>query len=102
MGRSIVRTSLRVRFRAVAGPRRVPQGSARAVVAVVAHPSLWPTALRQAARASRPRWWRRPPYLPIPDTDYLRFRLETQYGADGVADPHDVLVYLRWCREHDR
>ncbi len=93
----------RVRFRAVAEPdRRVPRGSARAVAAVVAHPSLWPTALRQAARASRPRWWRRPPYLPIPDPDYLRFRLETQYGVDGVRDPKDVLVYLRWCRDHDR
>ena len=51
---------------------------------------------------SRPRWWRRAPFLPIPDADYLRFRLETQYGTGGAPDPDDVVVYLRWCREHDR
>jgi hypothetical protein len=93
----------RVRFRGVTAPRRrAPRGTGRAVAAVVAHPSLWSTALRQAVRTSRPRWWRRPPFLPVPDPDYLRFRLETQYGADAAPDPDDVLVYLRWCREHDR
>jgi hypothetical protein len=77
-------------------------GAARTVAAVVVHPTLWPTAVRQAARMSRPRWWRRAPFLPIPDADYLRFRLETQYGTGGTPDPADVVVYLRWCREHDR
>jgi hypothetical protein len=66
------------------------------------HPSLWATALVQAGRVSRPGWWRRPPFVPIPDRDYVRFRLETQYGsadlADGAADPEDLVVYLRWCR----
>jgi hypothetical protein len=63
------------------------------------HPSLWPTAVRQAGRLSRPGWWRRPPFVPLPDRDYLRFRLETQYGATGIADPDDLVVYLRWCRD---
>jgi hypothetical protein len=76
--------------------------AARVIAVVLAHPSLWPTALREAGRMSPPRWWRRPPFLPIPDAAYLRFRLETQYGPDGVPDPHDVIVFLRWCREHDR
>jgi hypothetical protein len=66
------------------------------------HPSLWGTALVQAGRMSRPGWWRRPPFVPVPDRDYVRFRLETQYGsaglADGAADPDDLVVYLRWCR----
>jgi hypothetical protein len=74
----------------------------RVVGAVLAHPSLWPTAVRQAARMSRPGWWRRPPFLPVPDPDYVRFRVETQYGADGTPDPVDVLTFLRWCREHHR
>jgi hypothetical protein len=51
---------------------------------------------------SRPRWWRRPPFLPVPDADYVRFRLETQYGTGGAPDPADVVVYLRWCRDQDR
>jgi hypothetical protein len=54
-------------------------------------------ALRQARRLARPTWWRRPPYLPLPDRDYLRFRFETQYG-ETAPDPRDVVAYLEWCR----
>lgn len=77
-------------------------GVVRTVVAVAARPTLWPTAIRQAGRMSRPHWWRQAPFLPVPDADYLRFRLETQYGTGGTPDPADVVVFLRWCREHDR
>ena len=35
---------------------------------------------------------------PLPDPDYLRFRLETQYGAGGRPDPRDLVAYLEWCR----
>ena len=93
----------RVRFRGVAEPNPpMRSGALRVVGTVLVHPSLWPTALRQVGRMSRPQWWRRAPFVPIPDADYLRFRLETQYGTDGPPDPGDVLVFLRWCREHDR
>ncbi len=74
---------------------------ALAVVAAVArHPSLWATAASQARRLAAPGWWRRRPFLPLPDPDYLRFRLETQYGADRAPEPHDVVTYLRWCRQY--
>jgi hypothetical protein len=63
----------------------------------VVRPRLWVTALRQARRLARPIWWRRPPYLPLPDRDYLRFRFETQYGG-AAPDPRDVVAYLEWCR----
>ncbi len=69
-----------------------------AALAVVRRPSLWPTALRQLARSSRPRWWRRPPFLPVPDRAYVRFRLETQYGTHGAPAPRDLVTYLEWCR----
>lgn len=75
----------------------------RAVRAVVGRPHLWVTALRQAARLARPGWWRRPPFLPLPDPDYLAFRMETQYGApDHAADPGDLVTYLEWCRAQER
>jgi len=78
---------------------------ARAAALVVARPHLWRTALRQARRLARPGWWRRPPFLPVPDADYLAFRFETQYGGDGTlpvgADPHDLVDYLEWCRTMD-
>jgi hypothetical protein len=74
--------------------------SARAVLAVLRHPSLWPTAVRQARALAVPGWWRRPPFLPLPAPDYLRFRIETAYGGSGDQPPRpeDLLTYLRWCR----
>jgi len=73
-----------------------------AVAVVLRHPDLWATALRQARLLARPGWWRRPPFLPVPDPDYLRFRLLTAYGGDGSAapDPSDLVAYLRWCRAY--
>ena len=70
----------------------------RATVLVLARPGLWATALRQAWRLARPRWWRRFPFLPVPDARYLAFRFETQYGADARPDPRDLVAYLEWCR----
>jgi hypothetical protein len=74
----------------------------RATLLVLARPDLWWTALRQAGRLARPGWWRRSPFLPLPDRDYLRFRFETQYGSDGRPDPGDLVAYLDWCHKGDR
>jgi hypothetical protein len=70
------------------------------VLAVLPHPSLWSTGLRQARRLARPGWWRRPPFVPLPAPDYLRFRMETAYGGAGdqAPTPEDLVTYLRWCR----
>ena len=73
-----------------------------AAATVASHPSLWPTAVRQLIRLAPLRWWRQRPFLPLPDAEYLRFRLETQYGAPSGAaasiDASDLVVYLRWCQ----
>jgi hypothetical protein len=74
----------------------------RSVAGVARRPTLWPTALAQAGRLARPGWWRRAPFLPVPDADYLRFRLETQYGSGGEPAPDDLVTYLRWCRRSGR
>lgn len=73
----------------------------QAVLAVLRHPSLWWTGLRQARVLARPGWWRRPPFLPLPSPEYLRFRLETAYGGQGdrAPEPDDLITYLRWCRD---
>ena len=70
----------------------------RAAGALAREPQLWPTALGQAGRLAPPGWWKRAPFLPLPDPEYVRFRLDTQYGAAGDPDPEDLVVYLRWCR----
>jgi hypothetical protein len=85
------------------GGRRRPQVAPAVVISAVAavarHPTLWSTALRQWRRLTPPRWWRRRPFLPLPDAHYVRFRLLTHYGAAGPADPADVVRYLDWCRQ---
>jgi hypothetical protein len=69
------------------------------VFAVSRSPRLWGTALRQVARLAPRGWWRRPPFLPLPDRDYLRFRLQTMYGGGSPsARSGDVIAYLRWCK----
>lgn len=69
-----------------------------AALAVARRPGLWGVALAQAWRLAGRGWWHRRPFLPLPDPDYLRFRLETQYGSDHQPDPADVVTYLHWCR----
>jgi hypothetical protein len=68
--------------------------------AVARRPTLWPTAARQARRLAPDRWWRRPPFLPVPARDYLAFRSTTQYGRAGhPLEVDDVVRYLTWCRQ---
>ncbi len=69
--------------------------------AVATRPGLWITALRQIVRLAPRGWWRRRPWLPVPDPAYLRFRMVTQYGDAGHApEPADVVAYLHWCRAY--
>ena len=70
----------------------------RAFLAVVVRPHLWGVALRQAFRIARPQWWKRSPFLPLPDAGYLRFRLVTAYGDTVAPAPDDLVSYLEWCR----
>ena len=60
---------------------------AQAALAVLRRPSLWGVAIAQALRLAPSGWWRRSPFLPVPDPAYLRFRLETQYGSDHEPEP---------------
>jgi hypothetical protein len=69
------------------------------LAAVLRHPSLWAVAVRQGLRLAPSGWWRRRPFLPVPDPAYLAFRLQTHYGDPRHdPEPEDLLDYLRWCR----
>jgi hypothetical protein len=68
--------------------------------AVLARPRLWPTAAAQARRHVPRRWWRRAPFLPVPDRAWLRHRLVVAEGDPAtVPPPEEVLAYLEWCRD---
>ncbi len=76
---------------------------ARAALALIRHPELWVTAAKQVGVLSVEGWWRRPPFLPVPDPGYLRFRFQTMYGdPERAPEPDDVVTYLRWCRAWPR
>lgn len=87
------------------GERRSSARSAwaGAAVAVVVRPWLWRTAVRQAVLLAPSGWWRRRPFLPLPDRAYVAFRLETMYGGTAPRpEAADVVRYLRWCRGYRR
>ena len=67
----------------------------RVAGAVSVRPRLWGTALRQIHRLAPSGWWRRPPFLPLPDHGYAAFRQVTQYGDPGhPPEIADVLIWL--------
>jgi hypothetical protein len=80
-------------------PTAGPRFWVQAGLLVTGRPDLWATAIRQGRRLARPRWWRRFPFLPVPDGRYLAFRFETQYGSAGRPDARDLVAYLEWCRD---
>jgi len=76
-----------------------PRWMVAPAAAVIVRPALWATALRQVRLLAAPGWWRRSPYLPLPDRGYLRFRLQTAYGdPDRYPEPADIVTYLHWCK----
>lgn len=82
----------------------VPAEFRPVLLPLLRRPHLWATALRAALEMSPTGWWRRYPYLPLADPDWLRFRLITAYGGDGRFSPErplrpeDVITWLEWRR----
>ncbi|MEL0074503.1 MAG: hypothetical protein VW708_00125 [Ilumatobacter sp.] len=80
-----------------------PRSALGVAVAVLRRPALWPTALRQLSALSPSGWWREGSRRPGPPSDYLHFRLVTQYGGSGRSiASRDVVNYLAWCRDWRR
>lgn len=64
----------------------------------IRHPRLAVALLGVAWRFRSRGWWRRPPFLPLPDRTYMRWRMHTAYGDDDAVPPaDDVVRYARWA-----
>ena len=69
---------------------------ARALV----NPRLARDLLGTAWAFRRRDWWHRPPFLPLPDRTYLRWRMYTAYADEDAVPPvDDVVRFARWRRE---
>ena len=61
-------------------------------------PATGVALLRVGWRFRRRGWWRRAPFLPLPDRTYLRWRMHTAYGEhDTVPPAEDVIRFARWA-----
>lgn len=71
------------------------------VAALARRPDLWATAVGAALSLAPHHWWRRAPFLPLPDPDWLRFRLITAHGGtgDGPIEAEELLTWLAWRRD---
>jgi hypothetical protein len=44
-------------------------------------------------------WMRRPPFLPLPPAEYIRWRMFTAYGDEHAVPPlEDIVRFARWRR----
>jgi hypothetical protein len=56
------------------------------------HPGHAVIVARAAWRLRRDGWWRRAPFLPLPDERYWDFRMSTAYGSSGASPSPRALV----------
>ena len=66
----------------------------------LARPRLALDLLAAAWAFRRRGWWTHPPFLPLPDRAYLRWRMYTAYGDETAVPPaRDIERFARWRRE---
>jgi hypothetical protein len=69
---------------------------ARAVV----NPRIAVDLVALAWSMRRRRWYREPPFLPLPPSEYVRWRMLTAYGdEDAVPSVNEVIRLARWRRD---
>jgi hypothetical protein len=46
------------------------------------------------------RWYRKPPFLPVPPREYTRWRMYTAYGDENaIPSTEDVVRFAQWRRK---
>jgi hypothetical protein len=61
------------------------------------HPAHTRLLLIALWRMRATNWWRRAPYLPLPDRAYWRFRLATAMGSPTTSpDVREMVEFAKW------
>jgi hypothetical protein len=64
----------------------------------IANPAVGVALARVGWRFRRRGWYKRFPFLPLPSTEYVRWRMHTAYGRDEAVPPAaDLIRYARWA-----
>jgi hypothetical protein len=64
----------------------------------IRRPTTGAALLGVAWRFRRRGWHRQFPFLPLPDREYVKWRMLTAYGDPDVVPPaSDVIRYARWA-----
>ena len=63
------------------------------------NPRLALDLIRLAWSVRARSWYRRPPFLPLPPAEYLRWRMYTAYGDEqALPSVEDVVRFATWRR----
>jgi hypothetical protein len=61
------------------------------------HPGDARVLLNALWRMRATNWWRRAPFLPLPDRGYWRFRLATATGSPtGSPEVREMVEFAKW------
>jgi hypothetical protein len=72
----------------------------RLTIRAAVRPRLALDLLGTAWAFRRRDWPRRPPFLPLPSREYLRWRMYTAYGDENAVPPaEDVIRFAQWRRK---
>ncbi|HEU4641466.1 MAG TPA: hypothetical protein VFS44_03355 [Gemmatimonadaceae bacterium] len=67
------------------------------------HPTLAADLLRVVWNFRARGWYRRFPFLPLPPSEYVRWRMHTAYGDhDAIPPVEDIVRYARWVAGRDQ
>ncbi len=84
---------------ATRAPRSWAALVAQLALRAAVNPRLGLDLVRTAWSFRRRDWWKTPPFLPLPDRKYLRWRMETAYAdPDAIPPVEDVIRFARWRR----
>lgn len=65
----------------------------------VFHPGDLAVVAAAAWRLRRSGWWRQPPFMPVPDPRYWKFRIATAFGVEPRSpEPREVVDVAKWSR----
>jgi hypothetical protein len=73
--------------------------AARLTIRALIHPRLAIDLVRLTWSFRARDWFRRPPFLPLPPPEYIRWRMFTAYGDEAAVPPlEDVVRFAQWRR----